>query len=72
MTIRQQFPDYGGRRKQLRRDSTLPEALLWRHLRNRTTEGHKFRRQQQLGPYIVDFYCAAVKLVIEIDGRTAL
>ena len=68
MSVRKQFPDYSGRRKDLRRHATLPEALLWRHLRSRTIEVLKFRRQQQIGHFIVDFYCSAAKLVVEIDG----
>ena len=68
MRIGNRFPDYGERRKELRRESTLPEVLLWRHLRSRTIDGVKFRRQHQLGPYIVDFYCATRVLAIELDG----
>jgi len=51
----------------LRRDMTLPEGLLWQVLRSRP-EGFKFRRQHPFGRCIVDFYCPAAKLVIEIDG----
>lgn len=46
---------------------TLPERLLWRELRG-NPDGMKFRRQHPLGPYVLDFYCAAAKLGIEIDG----
>ena len=46
---------------------SLPEVLLWRLLR-RSPGGIKFRRQHAVGPYVADFYCAAAKLVIEIDG----
>ena len=55
------------RARALRRDMTLPESLLWRVLRERP-EGLKFRRQHPIGNYIVDFYCPAARLVIEIDG----
>jgi len=48
---------------------TLPEGLLWRVLRERP-EGLKFRRQHPIGRCIVDFYCPAAKLVIEIDGES--
>jgi len=41
---------------------------LWRHIRLRQVEGYKFRRQQPIGKYIVDFVCLERKLVIEIDG----
>ena len=56
------------RARALRRDMTLPEGLLWRELRERPG-GFKFRRQHPLGRYIVDFYCPAAKLVIEVDGE---
>ena len=46
---------------------TLPEGLLWQVLRSRP-EGLKFRRQHPFGRCIVDFYCPAAKLAIEIDG----
>ena len=46
---------------------TLPEVLLWRHLRTRP-HGFKFRRQHPLGAYVVDFYCHETALAIEIDG----
>ena len=56
------------RAKRLRRSPTLPEGLLWQQLRKRP-DGHKFRRQHPLGPYILDFYCAAARLAIEVDGE---
>ena len=46
---------------------TLPEVLLWTALREHT-DGLKFRRQHEIEPYVADFYCAAAKLVIEVDG----
>ena len=51
----------------LRRSPTLPEGLLWQRLRLRP-QGLKFRRQHPFGPFVVDFYCPAVKLVVEVDG----
>jgi very-short-patch-repair endonuclease len=45
----------------------LPETLLWKELRQRPG-GFKFRRQHPAGRYILDFYCAAVRLAIEVDG----
>jgi len=57
------------RAKQLRRSSTASEQRLWSWLRNRTFDGFKFRRQVPIGRYVVDFYCAALKLAIEVDGR---
>jgi adenine-specific DNA-methyltransferase len=42
--------------------------MLWRALRNRRFAEHKFRRQQPVGPFILDFYCHEARLAIEIDG----
>lgn len=55
------------RARELRRAPSPPEARLWRVLRSRPGD-LKFRRQHPLGPYTADFYCAAAKLVIEVDG----
>jgi very-short-patch-repair endonuclease len=54
--------------RNLRKNMTDAERALWRHLRLRQIEGHKFHRQQVLGPYIVDFACLDRKLIIEVDG----
>ena len=54
--------------KRLRRRMTLPEVLLWRQLRGRALAGLQFRKQHPVGPYVLDFYCHALKLVIEVDG----
>ena len=56
------------RAKQLRKNTTDAERLLWRELRSRQLGGHKFRRQQPLGRFIVDFVCLEKRLVIEVDG----
>ena len=56
------------RRRQLRTNTTDPEAILWRHLRAHRFAGFKFRRQHPCGPYVVDFFCVARKLAIEVDG----
>ena len=53
---------------ELRQRSTETENLLWEKLRNRQLLGRKIRRQVPIGAYVVDFYCAEEKLVIEIDG----
>ena len=55
------------RARKLRREMTLPEVKLWGVLRERPG-GFKFRRQHPAGVYILDFYCAAVRLAIEVDG----
>jgi len=47
---------------------TDAERRLWLRLRDRRLQGHKFRRQHPLGPYVLDFFCEASKLVVEIDG----
>jgi very-short-patch-repair endonuclease len=53
----------------LRNKMTKAEIILWSRLRMRQVEGLKFRRQQPIFDYIVDFYCHKVKLVIEVDGE---
>ena len=60
--------DPTARARQLRKDSTRAESILWKHLRNRQLEGHKFRRQVPLGQYILDFVCFERRLIVEIDG----
>jgi very-short-patch-repair endonuclease len=54
----------------MRRAPTPAEQRLWRLLRNRRFAGFKFRRQHPFGPYILDCYCPAARLVIELDGDT--
>jgi very-short-patch-repair endonuclease len=56
------------RARLLRKKATQAERILWRHLRNRSFAGYKFRRQHPLDCYILDFYCPAAKLAIELDG----
>ena len=56
------------RAKQLRKSSTEVEKRLWRLLRAKQLAGFKFRRQEPVGPYIVDFVCFRPPLVIELDG----
>jgi very-short-patch-repair endonuclease len=46
------------------------EVMLWLKLRGKNVKGYKFRRQYSVGTYIVDFYCAELKLAIEIDGES--
>ena len=55
------------RARKLRAEMTVPERLLWKHLRQRPS-GLKFRRQHPIGPYIVDFCCLQSKFVVEVDG----
>ena len=56
------------RARQLRRDATDAERLVWSVLRDRQLDGYKFRRQTPIGPYIVDFLCMQGRLIIELDG----
>lgn len=58
--------------RQLRREMTPAERVLWDRLRNRRFLGLKFRRQHPLGRFIADFYCAEHRLVIELDGDVHL
>jgi very-short-patch-repair endonuclease len=54
--------------RNLRKQATKAETLLWGKLKMRQVQGFKFRRQQPIGPYIVDFVTFEKKLVIELDG----
>jgi len=54
--------------KTLRKSQTDAEKLLWKHLRAKQMEGLKFRRQQPIGNYVIDFICLEKSLVIEVDG----
>ena len=54
--------------RELRQEQTNAEKALWMRLRSRQLQGVKFRRQQPIGPYIVDFASFERKLIIEIDG----
>ncbi len=53
--------------RQLRKTMTEPEVTLWYRLKDRS-EGLVFKRQKAYGPYILDFYCFAARLVVEVDG----
>ena len=55
------------RARQLRREMTLPEVLLWRELKGKPF-GLKFRKQFPLFGYVIDFACVEVRLLIEVDG----
>jgi very-short-patch-repair endonuclease len=54
--------------RQKRHEPTTMEDALWRQIRNRRVAGAKFRRQYAIGRFIVDFYCAEARLIIEVDG----
>jgi very-short-patch-repair endonuclease len=61
-------PDHWPYARELRSRSTEAEKILWQRVRNRQL-GPRFRRQHAIGPYIVDFFCGNVRLVIEVDGE---
>jgi very-short-patch-repair endonuclease len=56
-------------RRELRNHLTPAEAKLWTYLQKSQLEGRKFRRQHSVGCYILDFYCPAERLAIELDGE---
>jgi very-short-patch-repair endonuclease len=64
-------PTILARAREMRHPQTAAEAALWHALRNRQT-GYKFRRQHPIHNFIIDFYCAEAKLLIEIDGESHL
>jgi len=57
------------RARELRKEMSLPEILLWKELRKRPS-GLKFRKQHPAGPYAADFFCHGARLVIEVDGES--
>ena len=57
-------------RKGLRNNATPAEVTLWKALRGRGLGGYKFRRQQGIGEYVLDFYCPELKLCVEVDGSS--
>lgn len=57
------------RARKLRSAPSLPEALLWRHLKG-SPGGIRFRRQHPAGPYVLDFFCARANQAIEVDGAS--
>ncbi len=54
--------------RELRRNATDAERLMWELVRDRRLGGAKFRRQHSIGRFILDFYCHEVRLAIELDG----
>ena len=60
------------RRKKLRKNLTSAEATLWKYLQRKQLKGRKFRRQHSIENFIVDFYCASEKLIVELDGAVHL
>ncbi len=66
---RHDHPNLRPHRKELRQNLTPAEAFLWKQLQNKKLDGRKFRRQHSIDYFIVDFYCASEKLIIELDGQ---
>jgi len=58
------------RARELRQNSNPLEEIVWTHLRDRRLGGFKFRRQHVVDSFVVDFYCAAVRLIVELDGSS--
>ena len=56
------------RARDLRRTAPFTERILWQKLRRKALAGLVFRRQQPIGPYVADFFCASAKLIVELDG----
>ncbi len=67
--IRGTTPEIEKRARELRQQMTPAEDRLWKHLRGDQLKGLYFRRQHPVGHFILDFYCATCKLVIEVDGE---
>lgn len=55
--------------RQLRKELTPSEHLLWSALRDRQLAGRKFRRQHPVGRFVLDFYCHEERLAVELDGK---
>lgn len=66
--IRGTTPEIEAAAKWLRKNMTPAEQKLWAALKDRQLDGFKFRAQHPVGHFIVDFYCPACSLMIEIDG----
>jgi len=66
--IRGSWPEAEGAARRMRRELTPAEGRLWQALRARRLDGLKFRRQQPLGPFVLDFFCPSCSLVVELDG----
>jgi very-short-patch-repair endonuclease len=69
MTARPLSPTFK-RARELRSRMPLPEVMLWNVLRNKQLGGLRFRRQQPIGPFFIDFFCCSCGLAIELDGES--
>jgi very-short-patch-repair endonuclease len=55
--------------REFRKKPTASEDFLWQAIRSRRLDGRKFRRQQPIGAFVVDFFCGSERLIVEVDGR---
>jgi very-short-patch-repair endonuclease len=62
--------EHTSNRQEIRNNATPIERIFWARLKGSQMLGLKFRRQYGIGPFVVDFYCPAVKLAIELDGES--
>jgi len=69
--IRGTTPEIEAAARRLRRNMTPAEQKLWNALRGKQLDGLKFRAQHPVGPFVLDFWCPARKLVVEVDGGVA-
>ena len=63
------LPDLKTFRRELRSGLTIAEAGFWNMVKGSRLDGRKFRRQHSVGPYILDFYCPAERIGVELDGE---
>ncbi|SHE68813.1 Very-short-patch-repair endonuclease [Arenibacter palladensis] len=61
--------ELAGFRSELRSNLSPAEAFLWKQLSSRQLEGRRFTRQHSISKYVVDFYCASERLIVELDGE---
>ena len=61
-------PEMNACARDFRKTPTFSEGILWQALRNRQVAGFKFRCQQPIGSFVVDFFCAEKGLIVEVDG----
>ena len=64
------YGDIKSRALAMRKRPTRAEVMLWQRLRGKRMQGLRFRRQQPIGRFIVDFYCRQAQLVVEVDGSS--
>ncbi len=70
--VRGTTPEIQTAAQEMRREMTPAEEVLWEALRKKQFLGLRFRRQHPVGLFILDFYCPALKLVVEVDGPNHL